>query len=709
MSFDEKRSFIRYTKSSECELKAGNETFRGKVLDYSADGASATFENAQVLTIGTKADLTIFDSDIHFKCKVVWIQESEEGPRIGLKRVDRLAGSLKNFNFADIVIGLQKTTRTGILSIESSSIIVMIHISNGDMIFAISNRAEDRLGEILLKTGMITLEQYNQSKVLMKEGKERVGRIFVRLGLAPKRVFLAVKHQIQETILNVFNFQEGKFEFEEGPLPTEELITLKMSAANLIYRGIKRVKSFLPIEQVCPPQDSILTFSDNPQNIFQDITIDEEDKGILSYVDGMKSLRDILNLSLVKNFEVLKTICAFLYIRLIRVRSEDEPVVKAPIEDIVGKPPEEITYELLNRAETLSRSIQYLDHYEILEVTRDAPVEEITMKYYRLSKQFHPDRHFSVPSEDIKEKLIKIQFHVTEAYKVLSDQKSRDEYNRTLPSVSTGTAQEVTESEGPLEDAGREDRAVYAKGTEPVVGGIAAEPSPGHDAGEPDIEEVNKAAQGGEVLSDSEEKAPDERVLSDEDVAPGQKVYEFDKTGDVSEDEALPQEISEIHSGEQVLQTDEAAGTPSEAVHESLDTADTAQDEIETVKSETTVESIAEHKHPGIKAEESQEEKGVLPETDETPAGTAVRAGDGTKKKGLWVTLVAALLIAATVLIFKNVTRDSGQIQSPAQRGTAVSAPEEVVSVSTEQEIIALPAFRDEALDTVLQELQTGR
>ena len=99
----------------------------------------------------------------------------------------------------------------------------------------------------------------------------------------------------------------------------------------------------------------------------------------------------------------------------------------------------------------------------------------------------------------------------------------------------------------------------------------------------------------------------------------------------------------------------------------------------------------------------------MLPETDETPAGTAVRAGDGTKKKGLWVTLVAALLIAATVLIFKNVTRDSGQIQSPAQRGTAVSAPEEVVSVSTEQEIIALPAFRDEALDTVLQELQTGR
>jgi molecular chaperone DnaJ len=65
------------------------------------------------------------------------------------------------------------------------------------------------------------------------------------------------------------------------------------------------------------------------------------------------------------------------------------------------------------------------DYYKILEVGHSASLAEIKKSYRRLALQYHPDKNFG---NDLYEAKFK---EIIEAYKVLSDLKLREEYNRS--------------------------------------------------------------------------------------------------------------------------------------------------------------------------------------------------------------------------------------------------------------------------------------
>lgn len=65
------------------------------------------------------------------------------------------------------------------------------------------------------------------------------------------------------------------------------------------------------------------------------------------------------------------------------------------------------------------------DYYKILEVSPTATHADIKKSYRRLALQYHPDKNFGNQLFEAKFK------DITEAYKVLSDVKQRDEYNRS--------------------------------------------------------------------------------------------------------------------------------------------------------------------------------------------------------------------------------------------------------------------------------------
>ncbi len=429
---EEKRHFKRYKGNSECEVTFGKTTYKGRVIDYS-DGIGAVFKDAPQLTTGTKVDIKVFDPKMEFKGEVKWVEQTGDEIRAGFSRMGSLQGSLKNFALADILIGLQRSTRTGVLRVESDPIFKEIFIKNGDMVYAFSNNKDDGLAEVLLREKKISPEQYKEVDTFFKEKGGKLGKILVELGyLKPKEVFNSVRHQIEEIIQSVFAVEDGEFRFIEGPLPAQELITFRISASNIIYQGIKRLDSIKHIKKAIPSPNAVLTLSPSPLNIFQNVVLDEQDRIILSNIDGIRPLEAILTLSASGETDTLKSICALLSLRIIMLMSEESVPAEIQIEDVINKPAEEVTSEFIEKVEDLVRICDSLEYYELLGIEREASAEEINKAFYKVSKEFHPDRHFSIASDDLKVKLTKIFNYIDKAYTVLSDPGKKAEYDRTL-------------------------------------------------------------------------------------------------------------------------------------------------------------------------------------------------------------------------------------------------------------------------------------
>ncbi len=469
MQKEEKRHFKRYEARSDCEVKIGKKIYKGRMVDYS-DGIGAVFENSPPFESGNKVDIKVFDPEMEIKGVVVWVDKSGDELRAGFKRLDSLEGSLKNFALADLLIGIQRSTRTGVLKVERGPIVKELFIKSGDMIYAFSNVKEERLADFLLIKNKIGREEYDKAENIYKEKGGKFGKILVDLGyLKPKEVFHAVREQIEEIIMNLFDSDDGSFKFIEGPLRAEELIMLRISAAKIIYRGIKRRENINHIEKVAPPPEAVLELSPYPLNIFQDVALDETDKVMLSNINGMRTLEEVLLLSSLDSPDALKGICALLSLRIINIKTLEREPIDIQVEEIMKEPAEELTSEFIEKIEDTVRKCDNLGYYEMLGVERHSSDEVIRMAYYRESKEFHPDRHFSVSSDDLKVKLTKIFNSIEKAYEVLSEPEKKAEYDKTL---STGTGElpkeisdkfVITEEEAEAAKAAKEEAAAKEK------------------------------------------------------------------------------------------------------------------------------------------------------------------------------------------------------------------------------------------------------
>lgn len=458
MKTKDKRHFKRYRRAVNFALEADHGSYRCDLLDYSLNGVRAivkdktSLEKGQVVRIGLKEPLLDFTGEI------MWTKGRPDALEVGVRNTGPLRGRLEDFRLADILIGLQRTLSTGVLTFESGDVLKKIYVKNGDMVFASSNQNEDRLGDLLLREGVITREQYDQSVSEMKNTTLRQGAVLVKLGyLSPDALVKAVRDYVEEIIMSLFLFENGTFSFDESQPPTQEVITLKLSAANLIYAGVKKAVAAGNFKEELPSPECRPCFSSNPLDMFQDIELDATGKKMVSLIDGRTSLKDIIALVEIEDFEVTGSLYALMSVRMIELEEADqihEDIPREFIEETFrNEPCMPMDPKLKKAIESTHEKIESLGYYGILGVGQRASLAQIKTAYYRAAKKYHPDMHFGCPDDSIKDKLSDIFSYVHAAYSTLSHPQKRQKYEEGL-------------SEKPASETAAKDkaRAVYQEG-----------------------------------------------------------------------------------------------------------------------------------------------------------------------------------------------------------------------------------------------------
>ena len=102
----------------------------------------------------------------------------------------------------------------GELKVKGENFEKRLYFINGDLIFARTNQIQERLGEILFKTGKIGRAQFWNIHRLMEGKKEKVGKILVQNEiLAQRDLFLALIHQVTAIAVSTFSLDSGEWDF----------------------------------------------------------------------------------------------------------------------------------------------------------------------------------------------------------------------------------------------------------------------------------------------------------------------------------------------------------------------------------------------------------------------------------------------------------------------------------------------------------------
>lgn len=348
-----------------------------------------------------------------------------------------LRGNLRDDSLPKILVQLNRKRATGTLSVSTPNVTKKIYLVKGDAIFASSSYDDDRLGEMLLKAGKITVEQYDKSVEILKATKKRQGAILVELGyLTPKDLFWGVKYQVREIIYSLFQLEGGEYEFVEGDVPTQEVITLKMSMGNLIYEGVKRIDNWTRIRREMPDTGTVLKLSEDPISLFQNVELSPQDKKMFPSVDGTKTIKEIVDSSWMNSFETMKTIYTLWSIGILEEKEMVYEEIKeagetVSLEDVL-QPFAEEEEAFVKRVGEIYSNLDKLKLNELLEVDENSDAETIKKNYYRLAREFHPDRYFAASDTTLKDKLTAIFDAITTAYATLKDDFKRKEYFDSL-------------------------------------------------------------------------------------------------------------------------------------------------------------------------------------------------------------------------------------------------------------------------------------
>jgi hypothetical protein len=151
-----------------------------------------------------------------------------------------LCSDVRAFSLADILHLLHASAKSGFLFFEHRDHAKSIFLHRGEVVFGASNQQVDRLGEVLLRVGVITPEQFREAKRGYTPTGQ-FGKILVERGyLTPRELWTGVKTQVEEIVRSLFSYGAGQVLFWEGEVRPDNVVRLSLPTRRLIAEGLRR-------------------------------------------------------------------------------------------------------------------------------------------------------------------------------------------------------------------------------------------------------------------------------------------------------------------------------------------------------------------------------------------------------------------------------------------------------------------------------------
>jgi hypothetical protein len=222
-----------------------------------------------------------------------------------------LIGTLKGFGVTDIFQLISQQIKTGMLILSTSRETITVAFNDGIIQGISSDRWEfDPRTEILLKGNFVNERDLKLSIENQKRGQGNWYNNLISRGKLKENILDKASIIVfRNTMLDVFQWEEGNYRFEDREISTENMLPCSLPTEGVVLDTLRIIDEYPIVKPKTPPLDYcpvVIMPLSQESAIKHDLN--SVDVGIYNLIDGEKTVNDVINQSLELPFDAISSI-----------------------------------------------------------------------------------------------------------------------------------------------------------------------------------------------------------------------------------------------------------------------------------------------------------------------------------------------------------------------------------------------------------------
>jgi len=241
------------------------------------------------------------------------------------------AGNLRDLPLPEVLKSILASRGTGTLRMIRPGEEIQLFFESGELRTAVSTAAGRRLGDSLLRDGLISEQAMNAAtRDFSSAGHGRLGRHLVESGrISEEALQSGTRNHFEDIALSAFSWPEGDFEFCASGGRLDPAVAFPLSLAAVSMVGIRRIPESEKFVELLGDLDRYAAAASASFEHCEALRLEPGEAYLLSLCDGTSKIRSILQLS-PSRLAAAKTLYALEFTGLVAMLDEPARAAENP-------------------------------------------------------------------------------------------------------------------------------------------------------------------------------------------------------------------------------------------------------------------------------------------------------------------------------------------------------------------------------------------
>ena len=221
---------------------------------------------------------------------------------------------IRSYTIPELVHQLHRESRTGRLLLRQDSVEKTLDFQNGLITFAGSNDRDDRLTQVLVNRGMVSLPDLMAALEVSFKNRERLGKVLLaRKKISEEDLERALQEQLKEIVFSIFTWTTGSWTFGAAP-DSPERIQIHSHPLELILEGVRRTPSLARVYEIVGGLSTEYRSTGEAGKVAEEANLMPGERQILAFCQETRTLSEICESVPMNDFVLCKVVWGLLVV-----------------------------------------------------------------------------------------------------------------------------------------------------------------------------------------------------------------------------------------------------------------------------------------------------------------------------------------------------------------------------------------------------------